>query len=626
MAVQIPCPECGAILKLPDRTLLGRKGKCPKCGHRFVLSEPDEVELELAPSHVEEPLKPTAVRRVNDESAAATPVLAPSAAPLASDAVALPDLASIPSLPAGTERLNRRRSRKKRTEIVVGGIVALLLVASLASSIAFLRTQPSPASSSQVAVPSQNIDYENERVRLERQAALIAADRPTQGDPITLEYIPAGASILVHLRPAELWAPGSPGEELRFCLGDRFSSWLQTNIERYCLLPPSDVREVTIAVSLGARGSPPTISSVVRPVTPLKTSELIQKFDGSQESFGGIDLFVGAERAYVIGRELDEEKRPTLFATTSTENAQSLAESVVTPSITSDDIEQLLEHTDRQRHFTVVFRPEDLEIHHEALAAPDLQPGWNAILDRFGKDVAAAIWSGHIEKQTFNSELLVRNAPDVTPPQLAKTLRRQLDRAPKDLVAAVEKMQPSYVGDRKLIGRFPAMTHVFALATVEGIDDRLVVLQTELPERAGPNLALAGLLTWNQASQTDFDAKTSPQETEVKPTGSIADRLKLPIEIDFRRTPLEEAFAYIGNETNVSFEVDGDALKLAGYTRNMPQVFSLGKVPAERGVAQILSAYDKMTVVIDDANQKAIVTTKAVAEEKGLTSATFSAE
>lgn len=42
--LQISCPKCGKSLKLPDRSLLGRKGKCPKCRHAFVLSEPSAQE------------------------------------------------------------------------------------------------------------------------------------------------------------------------------------------------------------------------------------------------------------------------------------------------------------------------------------------------------------------------------------------------------------------------------------------------------------------------------------------------------------------------------------------------------------------------------------------------------
>ena len=44
----IPCPKCSSALKLPNRSLLGKLGKCPQCQHKFVLKEPEEVELQLA--------------------------------------------------------------------------------------------------------------------------------------------------------------------------------------------------------------------------------------------------------------------------------------------------------------------------------------------------------------------------------------------------------------------------------------------------------------------------------------------------------------------------------------------------------------------------------------------------
>ncbi|MDB5339320.1 MAG: hypothetical protein JWN70_4939, partial [Planctomycetaceae bacterium] len=47
MTISIPCPKCGSVLKLRDSSLLGKTGKCPKCEHRFVLRDPDEVEMEL---------------------------------------------------------------------------------------------------------------------------------------------------------------------------------------------------------------------------------------------------------------------------------------------------------------------------------------------------------------------------------------------------------------------------------------------------------------------------------------------------------------------------------------------------------------------------------------------------
>jgi hypothetical protein len=43
----VPCPECEHEMKLPDRSLLGRKARCPLCSFKFVLELP-EVEKPVA--------------------------------------------------------------------------------------------------------------------------------------------------------------------------------------------------------------------------------------------------------------------------------------------------------------------------------------------------------------------------------------------------------------------------------------------------------------------------------------------------------------------------------------------------------------------------------------------------
>ena len=72
-ALQIACPKCGKMLKLPDRSLLGRKGKCSKCGHSFILEEPDEVQLELAEPAASQPPAGTSPRWVPDPAATMLP-------------------------------------------------------------------------------------------------------------------------------------------------------------------------------------------------------------------------------------------------------------------------------------------------------------------------------------------------------------------------------------------------------------------------------------------------------------------------------------------------------------------------------------------------------------------------
>ena len=40
------CPSCEAMVPIRDPKLIGRKIDCPKCKYRFVVEEPDEVEVE----------------------------------------------------------------------------------------------------------------------------------------------------------------------------------------------------------------------------------------------------------------------------------------------------------------------------------------------------------------------------------------------------------------------------------------------------------------------------------------------------------------------------------------------------------------------------------------------------
>lgn len=631
MALQIPCPKCGAVLKLRDRSMLGRVGKCPKCGNRFTLSDPDVVELELAAPAAEEPVRVAAARRVTEESPAApvSPVGSVAAAgpqgfPSFEAPQGLPAFEPLPAAIPSSARpgvLPRKVTGGKWGGIAIGGVIAVVLVGLGWLALDSLRPAAVPVAKK--AAPTQDESYLSERDRLIRMGALIAGDSPTKGEPITLKYVPAGASVVLHLHPAELWKAGTTAEETRFCLGDGFQKWSEGQISKYCLFPPVEIEQATICLILGARGSEPEVATVVRLVTPRKRSEMIEKF-GAGVPKPGESVYVGPERAFAFGTEEDSEHRPVVFATAPAGMADDLARSLDGPGLTSEAIRRLLEKTDRQRHLTAVFQPGDLRVHEEVLVPADLRDFWNQMLDRFDKEAEAVAWSLHFAGKELVSELTVRNDARESPSRAYEVLTKRLNELPAELVATVSKMKPASVGDRKLIGRLPAMAEVYAAETVGGVGDRLVSLQTRLPERAGPNLALAGLLAWNESTRTDFTKPAGGTPSSTEKPATLAEKLKKPIDVDFRRTPLEEAFTYIGGESGVDFEVDGEALKFAGYTKNMPQTFNLGKAPAEKAVASILKSYDKMCVVLDEANKKAVVMTKQAAQERGLTPASFS--
>ena len=97
--------------------------------------------------------------------------------------------------------------------------------------------------------------------------------------------------------------------------------------------------------------------------------------------------------------------------------------------------------------------------------------------------------------------------------------------------------------------------------------------------------------------------------------------LRTKIDVDFRRAPLQDAYAYIAGEAKFELVIDGDALKSVGYTKNMPQTFKAEGITASAALAMIpaQSKQDAMCFVIDEAKGIVTVTTKAKATDAKLT-------
>src|SRR5262249_11949053 len=165
-------------------------------------------------------------------------------------------------------------------------------------------------------------------------------------------------------------------------------------------------------------------------------------------------------------------------------------------------------------------------------------------------------------------DLLVRNRLTRSPPKLEADLKKKLAGLPAEILNVVQKTNPKKIGEKKIVGRYPAMTKVVQDLTHFNNSHRLVTMQVKLPERAGPNLALGTLLAWNQTTLPDYgktkSVPASPGTAETKLPDKIADRLKKKISVDFRNDFLEAAMDFISGEIGVPIKLDGPNMKLAG--------------------------------------------------------------
>ncbi|MBS0265010.1 MAG: hypothetical protein JSS02_23960, partial [Planctomycetes bacterium] len=463
--IEIPCPQCGRKLKLPDESFLGRKGRCGKCRHSFILQRPvfapenrgtgqksssasPPLEFAEAPADFhddEEPLMGVAVRVVPDATppaeAAETAALLGETSPFMSHNVSAfseyfademhQELAETSDNSADLMHARKLRDREKqKRQRRISAIVAAAIILVAAGVGVYIGSTRGKAKSGETSrkgktTESRSRAADEETEDAEPEVVGKKSGKPNKpGEPLTLNLIPDGARIVIHLRPAELWSGDDSAEEFRACLGP-LGVWLEQTIRERCLMEPASVEEATFALIPKSREAF-DVAVVVRSKKELKRSDLITKFDAE---------LVDKPKAHYIGKSLAwyiGDNRT--FASAPASMAQSLVESVDNPSATSDGVQALLSMTDRRKHFTLVCDLEDVRLGVKTLAPDNAQKFLESIVDFFGDDVDAICWSLQLGDQSggnpLQSEVLVRNRLSRTPAKLRGDLEKKLAQLP----------------------------------------------------------------------------------------------------------------------------------------------------------------------------------------------------
>jgi hypothetical protein len=663
-AISIPCPACGASLKLPDTSLIGKTARCPKCRHRFVLALPetDEVSLALADVPVL-PLAPrmgTGARWVPDEAPAypAAPPAAPvfpqfqqtpdagafGSPPLngGSSEIVIPDFlapptaaggtastaeintgapftasAVSPNALAGSTRAKGKPAAKKRRRGSRAGIIAMVITTILVAAGGYGAYVINQQKTQQVRkTPAVNKGWEAKKVELAASNESAEALSPTSGKAIPLDYLPFTPHLICHLRPAALWRKSDRTTvEFQAILGD-LGTWLHEQIRSRTHFEPEDIEELTLAVNFGPRMSVPDVAVVVRLKEAQAKSNFLKQFKGQRKADSNAEIYESSEFSFML---IDDRT----FAAAPVSLTQELELSRNDAALASPDMEPLLQASDRERHASLIFDLKILDSHREDIFMAQMQKVVDKFVVWMGNEIETVSWSMHLEPN-FYMETLLHNSSDSSVLKVQRHAQMQFSKLAEEMLAGVEKMKPATVGSRQMIGRFPAMLQALDVGTTAHVAPSFARLVTVLPKQASVNLAAGALLTWNQSLLTNFDEeKVVAKGDTTSIPDKLIDRLQMKVLIDFRRTPLQEAFGYIGESIKTEVAIDGDALKGAGFTQNMPQTFDLGSVTAQAALHEIILKYakerDPLVLIVDEKAKKLILSTKVKAEADGLT-------
>lgn len=624
--------------------MVGKRVKCAKCGARFVLTLPPVLaaEAEEVPLQLVDPMVPTAVpmvgtsaRWVPDAPVPVLPVATVSQPNTRARAVADPDLQSflasdsqpktastqfsvpataVSAKAASDSVIDRVRSRRRKSRSApLLATVAIVLMAAVGGGIWFVSQQ----GDSSTAQPRVKPSAEYQEAVAERAASNHDAKAlsPTSGEPIPVDYLPFTPHVLCHMHPAELWKEDRNTAEFQATLST-LGIWLKAQIETRTRYKPEEISELTFAVNFGPRMSAPDVAAVVRLKSPQTDQEFMQRFKGRIYADPKVELYEAPDFSYM---KIDAQT----FAVAPSNMSESIAMSMTDPALLLSDMESLIGESDRDRHLSLLFDVQIVDSHREDAFIAQLQTLADKFLFWFGKDVQTVSWSMHLEPNLF-METLLHQTQASTPAKLQRYVQPKLSHLPEEILSGVRMMRPATVGSRDMIGRFPAMIKALEIGTAAHIDPAGVRLVTLLPQHASANLAAGALLTWNQSLLTNFDDDSHlTKANSTKIPDKVADRLKLKVLIDFRATPLQEALGYIGDSIKTEITIDGDALKAAGFTQNMPQTYDLGSVSALKAIDTIFQKYagerDPMVLVVDEAGKKLVFSTVSKAKADGLT-------
>lgn len=682
--IVIRCPVCSKGLKLKDLSRIGKKAKCPQCETIFVMQmdqvqqpedspraeskskkkkqsktsvaqststvnsaaendHEEEVEFQLAQPAQKVPLEGAGGRWVPDDAPLGvsaqspaqqvTAVFAPTAphgAGVVNRAAAAPAGQGIGVVPvsSGVARLGEIRRRNKRRNII-GIIVAVITASAFYGAYSWAEQRKEKDRLAKAAAedktPKRDEELAVEKDALRANSNLADANRPTKGAKINLAGLPMGISVVISIRPAELLEEGTKRQEFWYCLGpfgewlaggnDENGQWVPGKLEQLCHRKPADIEHALIGIIPGEVGEPAQFAAVVTLKAAAPKSELLIQYGGDRNDQFGYPVYINDEQAFLI-------KDLKTIAICPAGLAKEMADAVEHANSQSDEIESLLQETDIERHCTLIFNPRTLLRHEEVLFAPNVLPLVHNLVAFFNDDeVETVSWAVHIGDTNFHSEILMRNRTAIREHQLESEMRRKLDELPDRVWhELVEKMNPTQLGHRRVISRFPAMMKLFSRSTIGGMGSRYAQLVTVLPERAAPNMALGSLLAWDESTRTDFTKAVIQQPTTSGQNlpALVVDRLKLTIEVEFKRMPLQEAIAFIAGECRIAQSIDGDALKDKGYTKNMPQTFAQSGSGFE-ALKKIMSQYDDMCIVLDEKTKSILLTTRKFAAQNSQT-------
>ncbi len=383
---------------------------------------------------------------------------------------------------------------------------------------------------------------------------------PTQGEPISLHYLPAGVQLIVHARPAAM-ASHVEGEKVLAALGPwggrvarHFQHWFpgQWNEASTLTLASSPQKENQLTHLLRIELETDWTSSTLK-----ERLGDCQKLTHRQQ-----DYFVAEERAYW----LPTERAGEVLVVCKPDEMHAMIEAADGPALLPRDLQRLLPKTDRERIFTALFTVKFLQGSGGELIADGDQLLQKTFEWLLGDDATAAVLSLHWQ-QDFFIELVAISTLDVRPHHYAARLGKRMS----EVATRIEdylQAQPAETYGSKVLARLPDMLRMLKNYTRIGSEQGQAVLRAYLPATAGHNLLMAAELAIARPAATSVGDLAGTPAPNSAPAQTIEQKLATVTSLSFPKETLQQALILLAEDIGVEIELRGRDLQLEGITKN----------------------------------------------------------
>jgi hypothetical protein len=379
---------------------------------------------------------------------------------------------------------------------------------------------------------------------------------PTSGPPLSLDYFPSNAQVVLAVRPANIVARGG-GDLVLSALGP-WGVAAQRWLSNFTGLDLNQIDQaVVVWRDAGEAPLAPTI--IVRTKAKLTVDSLLAAWGNpSAAKEGNETYYTGPTWAYYLpskgeGKALIVGQPASIKEIVESADARAMAA----------PLERILQEADSDRDVTLAFIPGPLFADAQAFFAGELASIQKPGEAFFGDDVKAGMLSLHFGGNFF-IELRVLGTADKPPDALASQFTSRA-------VALTGTVQDWLLDanlhryDKKLLLRYyPEQLRLLAENIRSDVEGDMAVLRCYLPSVATHNLLLETELALAETPR----AASPAAPVAGNKTQTIAELLQKKTTLTFPRDTLEKSLENLFRDVGINYEILGNDLQLEGITKN----------------------------------------------------------